>query len=142
MESSLDLGWVAAWLVLAIVGSAAIAQFELGRLRESFEVDAHIMHRLLSQRTVQHDAVLATLNLLQSQSSEGERRLSSVYPQMTAIEGLPTKNGTCSRVSYTKVVGVSNFLSNSPQTVNHLQWLLQEVFQPPIFLGSKFSLGA
>lgn len=83
-----SLPWIAAWLGLAIIGAVWIARNELVNLRESFEVDARIMHRLLSQRASQHDAVLATLGLLQSQSTEAERerRLSSVYPQVITVE--------------------------------------------------------
>ncbi len=80
--------WIAAWLALACIGAVWLARAELAHLREAFEVDARIMHRLLSQRASQHDAVLATLGLLQSQSTEAEheRRLSSVYPQVIAVE--------------------------------------------------------
>lgn len=83
-----NVPWIVAWLALAIVGAVWLARAELAHLRESFEVDARIMHRLLSQRASQHDAVLATLSLLQSQSAEAERerRLSSVYPQVIAVE--------------------------------------------------------
>ncbi|MEO7255657.1 MAG: ATP-binding protein [Casimicrobium sp.] len=80
--------WIAAWVALASIGAVWLARAELAHLRESFEVDARIMHRLLSQRASQHDAVLATLGLLQSQSTEAERerRLSSVYPQVISVE--------------------------------------------------------
>ena len=90
-----SLPWIAAWLALAVIGAVWLARSELANLRESFEVDARIMHRLLSQRASQHDAVLATLGLLQSQSTEAERerRLSSVYPQVIAVETHP---GFCS----------------------------------------------
>ena len=83
-----SLPWIAAWLALAAMGAVWLARAELANLREAFEVDARIMHRLLSQRASQHDAVLATLDLLQSQSTEAERerRLSSVYPQVIAVE--------------------------------------------------------
>jgi signal transduction histidine kinase len=76
-----------AWLALAMVGSLFLARLELANLRESFEVNARIMHRLLSQSLAQHDAVLATLALLQAQSKDEarERRLTSVYPQMVSI---------------------------------------------------------
>ena len=50
-----------------------LARAELTSLRESFEVDARIMHCPLSQCASQHDAVLATLGLLQSQSSETDK---------------------------------------------------------------------
>ena len=83
-----SLPWIAAWLAVAVMGSMLIARAELAHLRESFEVDARIIHRLLSQRASQHDAVLATLGLLQSRSAEAERerRLSSVYPQVINVE--------------------------------------------------------
>ena len=83
-----SLPWIAAWLAFALIGAAWLARSELANVRESFEVDARIMHRLLSQRASQHDAVLATLGLLQSRSTdaERERRLSSVYPQVIAVE--------------------------------------------------------
>ena len=83
-----NVPWIAAWLALALIGAVWIARIELANLREAFYVDARIMHRLLSQRASQHDAVLATLGLLQSQSAEAERerRLSSVYPQVINVE--------------------------------------------------------
>ena len=46
--------------------------------RNAFETDARIAHRLLSQRAVQHEAVLATLSLMQPSVDE---RLPAVYPQ-------------------------------------------------------------
>ena len=58
-------GWVLAWVVITLAGAAALARLELTELRDAFETDARIMHRLLSQRVVQHDAMLATLALLQ-----------------------------------------------------------------------------
>ena len=79
------------WLVLSVVGGALLARLELGMLREAFETDARISHRLLSQRVVQHEAVLATLALLQPTSLPGsadpaEQRLSSVYPQILSVQ--------------------------------------------------------
>jgi signal transduction histidine kinase len=75
------------WQVLAIVGTIVLVRAELATLRENFDVNARIMHRLLSQRVAQHDAVLATLTLLQAQNKQEdrERRLTSVYPQMMSI---------------------------------------------------------
>lgn len=79
------------WLVLSVIGGMLLARFELGMLREAFETDARISHRLLSQRMVQHEAVLATLALLQPTSQPGnpdpaEQRLSSVYPQILSVQ--------------------------------------------------------
>ncbi|MES2999181.1 MAG: ATP-binding protein [Pseudomonadota bacterium] len=80
--------WIVAWLVLSVLGGVMLARLELSRLREAFETDARIAHRLLSQRAVQHDAVLATLALLQPASAgdPAEQRLPSVYPQILAVQ--------------------------------------------------------
>lgn len=82
--------WILAWCVITALGGVGLARLELAQLREAFETDARIVHRLLSQRVVQHDAVLATLALLQpagdpAQSTPPEQRLSSVYPQFIGI---------------------------------------------------------
>ena len=87
------------WLGLSALGCVLLARSELVQLRDTFETDARISHRLLSQRAVQHDAVLATLALLQpnSQSTSpstsppgsaelAEQRLSSVYPQILGVQ--------------------------------------------------------
>ncbi len=82
---------VLVWLGLSCVGCVMLARLELGQLRDAFETDARISHRLLSQRAVQHDAVLATLALLQPTPQPGtaesaEQRLSSVYPQILGVQ--------------------------------------------------------
>jgi len=79
------------WLVLSAMGCVLLARTELTQLREAFETDARISHRLLSQRAVQHEAVLATLALLQPTAQPGvadaaEQRLSSVYPQILSVQ--------------------------------------------------------
>lgn len=81
------LPWIALALALAVTGSVVIGQRALTQMREAFETDARIMHRLLSQRASQHDAILATLSLLQSAPSGDarEQRLSSLYPQILAV---------------------------------------------------------
>jgi signal transduction histidine kinase len=60
----------------------------LRRLRDAFETDARIAHRLLSQRAVQHDAVLATLALLQpsNPAERSEQRLPSLYAQILGVQ--------------------------------------------------------
>ena len=78
---------LALWFVLTAAGCVLLARAELGRLREAFETDARIAHRLLSQRAVQHDAVLATLTLLQPSSAAGaEQRLPALYPQILSVK--------------------------------------------------------
>jgi signal transduction histidine kinase len=77
------------WLVLALVGGAAIARLALEQRREAFETDARIAHRLLSQRAVQQEAIVATLALLQPGAVAGEvapeQRLPSLYPQVLRV---------------------------------------------------------
>ncbi len=83
--------WLAAWVVLTLAGGAVLARIERLELRDGFETNARIMHRLLSQRVVQHDAILATLALLQP-GAEGpteaapEQRLPALYPQILAVQ--------------------------------------------------------
>lgn len=79
------------WLALSALGGVLLARIELTQLREAFETDARISHRLLSQRAVQHEAVLATLALLQPTTQLGiadtaEQRLSSLYPQILSVQ--------------------------------------------------------
>ena len=80
--------WIAAGLVASALGAAGLARLQLAQLRDAFETDARIAHRLLSQRVVQHDAVLATLALLQPQaeSSAPEQRLTALYPQILGVQ--------------------------------------------------------
>ena len=62
-------------LVVAALGSAVLARLELAAIRDAFETDARIAHRLLSQRAVQQDAVMAMLTWDQSGNCEGEAML-------------------------------------------------------------------
>lgn len=81
--------------VVACAGAGWLAVARLQQLHAAFETDARIVHRLLSQRVVQHDAIMATLALLQpaatanaaagSGASSPLPRLPSVYPQILAV---------------------------------------------------------
>jgi len=80
--------WLLAGLTLGAAGAAWIARSALADQRAAFDTDARIAHRLLSQRVVQHDAILATLALLQpAQGDGGEpvQRLPAVYPQVLQV---------------------------------------------------------
>ena len=81
-------GWLVGGVVLSALGIGLIAQAERTRLRDAFETDARIAHRLLSQRAVELDAVLATLALLQpaADNTPPERRLPAVYPQILDVQ--------------------------------------------------------
>ncbi len=68
-----------------------LARNEWLRQREVFDTDARIMHRLLSQRVVQLDAILATLALLQpardgNAKTGPEQRLPALYPQILSVQ--------------------------------------------------------
>ncbi|MBT9465710.1 MAG: two-component sensor histidine kinase [Hydrogenophaga sp.] len=86
--------WVLGGAVIALAGAAAIARQSLEQQRALFETDARIVHRLLSQQVVQHDAILATLALLQpapaAPASPGkgspEQRLPSLYPRILSVQ--------------------------------------------------------
>ena len=80
--------WLITWCLISALGSVILAQQELTKLRETFETDARIVHRLLSQRAVQHEAVLATLALLQppSDSANVVEKLPALYPQILEVQ--------------------------------------------------------
>jgi signal transduction histidine kinase len=80
--------WIVAGLVASALGAAGLARLQLAQLRDAFETDARIAHRLLSQRLAQNDAVLATLALLQpqAQASAPEQRLVALYPQILGVQ--------------------------------------------------------
>lgn len=80
--------WLLLWGLITALGGVTLARIELAQQREAFETDARIVHRLLSQRVVQHDAVMATLALLQAApgGSQPEQRLGSLYPQILAVQ--------------------------------------------------------
>ncbi len=81
--------WMCGGVLLALAGAVGLARLELARQFEAFETNARIVHRLLSQRVVQHDAVLETLALLQPpavSASGPEQRLPALYPQILAVQ--------------------------------------------------------
>lgn len=82
------LVWILLWGAITTLGGVALARMELAQRRDAFETDARIAHRLLSQRAVQHDAVMAMLALIQPapEASQPEQRLPSVYPQIIGVQ--------------------------------------------------------
>ena len=79
------LSWGAAGLGLSLLGAWLIAQRGLDAQRAAFETDARIVHRLLSQQVVQHDAVLATLALLEPARADALPRLSAIHPRLLQV---------------------------------------------------------
>ena len=80
--------WALAWCAVSLAGALLMARLELSKLRDAFDTDARIAHRLLSQKAAQHDAVLSTLALLRpaDESARPEQRLPSVYPQILSVQ--------------------------------------------------------
>ncbi len=79
--------WAGIGLVVGAAGAVWIARGELAAQREAFDTDARIAHRLLSQRAVEHDAILATLALLQpGDDARPAPRLLALYPQLLRVE--------------------------------------------------------
>jgi signal transduction histidine kinase len=70
--------WAAVWLLGLLAGGAWLLVQSMDRSQADFETDARIAHRILSQRALQHEAVLATLSLMQP---ELDSRLPAIYPQ-------------------------------------------------------------
>lgn len=77
--------WLFLWVCLGMLGTVLLARAALQDLRTAFETDARIIHRLLSQQSVQHDAILATLALLQPERDARQQRLSSLYSQILEV---------------------------------------------------------
>lgn len=90
MPRRLYLLFLALWLCLALLVSGIEISTSRARHEDTFLTEARIMHRLLSQRAVQHEAILATLALLQpggqlAAASEAHR-LPAVYPQILRVD--------------------------------------------------------
>lgn len=90
MNGSVFLPFVALSLALSLLASVIEVGASRARYEDAFQTDARIMHRLLSQRAVQHEAILATLALLQpgaqSDLAQEVQRLPAVYPQIVRVE--------------------------------------------------------
>lgn len=80
--------WISIWLVLSAAGTLLMAQYQLSGLRNAFEADALAVHRLLSQRTAQHDTLLSTLALLRTANEPGraDQRFLPAYPQVLSVQ--------------------------------------------------------
>lgn len=86
------MGWLLAWALAAGAGAVWLAHDRMQTLRDVFDTDARIAHRLLSQRMVQHDAILGTLALLQpplpahsTELNQNNSSLSHLYPQVRNV---------------------------------------------------------
>ena len=90
MPGMLAKNWRIRWafalaLAMAVLGSGWLIRAEMHRLREVFDTQARIIHRLISQQMVQHEAVLATLALLPP-TPDLAIPLTAVYPHIRHVQ--------------------------------------------------------
>ena len=80
------LRWIAAALLLSLASAVWLAHAELQRTRRAFETQAGIVHRVLSLRAVEHEAILATLALLDTPATaEAAGSLPAIYPRIVTV---------------------------------------------------------
>jgi signal transduction histidine kinase len=75
-------------LLLALGGAVLLWRVDDAVRRDAFDTRARIAHRLLSQRALQHEAVLATLTLLQPQADRADdpvRRLPALLASVRQV---------------------------------------------------------
>ena len=94
------LPWTLAWLLLAALGAAALILDRRQTLQAGFDLDTRILHRVLSQRMEQQEAVLNAVTALAAQGVTDAtlagyvQALTRPYPQITGVQVCPP-GGTC-----------------------------------------------
>lgn len=78
---------IGAWLLLSLAGILLLGRQDYLAQRDRFLQGASIAHRMLSQKAVQHEAVLETLAAL-SHPPAPERLLPSLRPAQAELLGL------------------------------------------------------
>ena len=81
--------------VLSLLGAVLLARHALQQAREAFETDARIAHRLPSQQMVPHDAVLATLTLLDANDDSAHPEQPSSCPMCACPASVGSPCWTC-----------------------------------------------
>ncbi|WP_155300194.1 ATP-binding protein [Deinococcus kurensis] len=80
------------WVAVALLGTWVLTSERRAALRASFDLDARVLHRLLSQRMEQQETVLYALAALPTQGMQPDqltayvRALVRPYPQIVAVE--------------------------------------------------------
>lgn len=88
-------GTLGAWVVLTIAAIILVATVNFVRLRDNFEAEARTLHRVVSQRTDQHDAHLTSLAAVLASPDHSLATFHAVaeavlrfYPRITAIDAI------------------------------------------------------
>ncbi|CAM3922634.1 histidine kinase [Bordetella tumbae] len=101
------------WLLLLIFGVVGIGLQDYASQRDRFVQDTSIVHRMLSQKAVQHEAVLATLAAL-SHPPAPERLFPSLQPALPQLEAIGLDDGTW-HGSSPSPMGMSDALAQARQ---------------------------
>jgi len=105
------------WLLLLLLGVVGIALQDYTIQRDRFVQDTSIVHRMLSQKAVQHEAVLATLSAL-SHPPAPERLFPSLQPALPQLEAIGRLQGDTWHGSSPSPAAMSGALEYARQT-NH-----------------------
>lgn len=73
------------WLVGVGLTAVSLTRTELDASRERFENQARAAHRLLSQKALQNETVLATLALWPGDAAQAAQQLRGIYPQFVGL---------------------------------------------------------
>lgn len=86
LQSRSSLPWLIAWIALSLLAVGALAWWDSNRQRADFESKLLTVHRLLSLRAVEHEAILSTLALLDSPgAADAAQRVPSIYPRILQV---------------------------------------------------------
>jgi signal transduction histidine kinase len=82
-----NIRWALVWILATAGCGVLVVRFDIAERRSLFQAEARTAHRLLSQRAAQHDAILATLVLLDPAPAGGHPsvRLPALYPQVLKV---------------------------------------------------------
>jgi len=105
------------WLLLLILGVVGIGLQDYASQRDRFVQDTSIVHRMLSQKAVQHEAVLATLAAL-SHPPAPERLFPSLQPALPQLEAIGRLNEDAWHGSSPLPSGMADALAQARQ-INH-----------------------
>ena len=85
------------WLAATLAGGLVLVRFDIAERRGRFQAEARTVHRLLSQQAAQHEAVLASLVVLDPGHADASerapraledalQRLPALFPQLLSVQ--------------------------------------------------------